>query len=86
MDYTGATKQYDISYGQVYAWVKKFKQGGPEALVDRRGKAKSDDGHLSEANGYMARKLALLPGEVCFIRSRQEKHGKFHRNKLGSDV
>ncbi|MCD2257574.1 helix-turn-helix domain-containing protein [Lactobacillus sp. CC-MHH1034] len=41
MDYTGATKQYDISYGQVYAWVKKFKQGGPEALVDRRGKAKA---------------------------------------------
>ncbi|WP_230914773.1 helix-turn-helix domain-containing protein [Agrilactobacillus fermenti] len=49
MDYTGATKKYDDSYERVFSSVDKFKQGGREALVDRRGKAKSDDGHLSGA-------------------------------------
>jgi len=41
LDYNAAVQQFQVSYGQVYAWVKKFKQGGPEALQDRRGKDKS---------------------------------------------
>lgn len=43
MDYTRAMSKYDVSYGQVYSWTRKFKQGGPEALVDRRGKGKTMD-------------------------------------------
>ncbi|KRK40529.1 helix-turn-helix domain-containing protein [Loigolactobacillus bifermentans] len=39
-DYNGATKKFAVSYGQGSAWVKKFKQGGPETLQDRRGKDK----------------------------------------------
>ncbi|PRO90606.1 transposase, partial [Lactiplantibacillus pentosus] len=44
MDYVGATTHFTVSYGQVYAWVKKFKQGGPDALADRRGKTKEANG------------------------------------------
>lgn len=31
-NYGAAMQQFKISYGQVYAWVKKFKQGGESAL------------------------------------------------------
>ncbi|MEG0238374.1 MAG: helix-turn-helix domain-containing protein [Clostridium sp.] len=28
---------YDISYSQVYSWVKKYDSTGDSALVDKRG-------------------------------------------------
>lgn len=29
---------YDISYNQIYSWVRKYEQGGYEMLRDRRGR------------------------------------------------
>jgi transposase-like protein len=49
LDYSGAIEKFNVSYGQVYAWVKKFKSGGSDALADRRGKSKEDKEHLTEA-------------------------------------
>lgn len=34
---------YDVSYSQVYSWVKKYDSGGEEGLVDKRGHHKLDD-------------------------------------------
>lgn len=48
MDYVGATLKFKVSYGQVYGWVKRLKNGGQDALADRRGKAKEDRGQLTE--------------------------------------
>lgn len=42
-DYKGAASQYDVSYSQVYSWVKKYRESGEEGLEDRRGHHKSDD-------------------------------------------
>ncbi|URZ08018.1 helix-turn-helix domain-containing protein [Clostridium felsineum] len=39
-DYQLTADKYQVSYQQVYSWVGKYKQGGTEALVDRRGKGK----------------------------------------------
>lgn len=33
---------YDVSYQQVYQWVKKYNNGGDEALRDRRGRKKEE--------------------------------------------
>lgn len=33
---------YDVSYQQVYQWVKKYNNGGDEALKDRRGRKKEE--------------------------------------------
>jgi len=59
LDYSGAMNQFQVSYGQVYAWVKKFKQGGPEALQDRRGKDKSDKPQLTETEKQELKVKAL---------------------------
>lgn len=42
-DYKGAASLYDVSYSQVYSWVKKYNAGGEEGLTDKRGRHKSDD-------------------------------------------
>lgn len=48
MDYSRAMSKYNVSYGQVYSWTRKFKQGGPGALVDRRGKGKKIHDQLTD--------------------------------------
>lgn len=37
-DYNSTIQKFDISYQQIYSWVKKYEAGGAEALVDNRGK------------------------------------------------
>ncbi len=36
-NYQETAAQYEVSYQQVYQWVRKFEQDGEEALQDRRG-------------------------------------------------
>lgn len=42
-DYKGTATLYDVSYSQVYSWVKKYLESGEASLTDRRGKHKTDD-------------------------------------------
>lgn len=36
-------EQFQVSYQQVYAWTNKYLTSGVEALLDKRGKRKSED-------------------------------------------
>ena len=42
-DYKGTASLYDVSYGQVYSWVRKYDAGGEDGLSDKRGRHKTDD-------------------------------------------
>lgn len=42
-DYKGTASIYDVSYSQVYSWVKKYDANGEEGLTDKRGRHKTDD-------------------------------------------
>ncbi|MBR5945353.1 MAG: helix-turn-helix domain-containing protein [Lachnospiraceae bacterium] len=42
-DYKGTASLYDVSYTQVYSWVRKYDADGEDALVDKRGHHKTDD-------------------------------------------
>ncbi len=42
-DYKGTASIYNVSYSQVYSWVKKFDDCGTEGLIDKRGRHKTDD-------------------------------------------
>ena len=42
-DYKGTASTYDVSYSQVYSWVKKYVANGDEGLTDKRGRHKTDD-------------------------------------------
>ncbi|SLK30866.1 Transposase and inactivated derivatives [Mycobacteroides abscessus subsp. abscessus] len=39
-NYQETAAQYEVSYQQVYQWVRKLEQEGEEALQDRRGRTK----------------------------------------------
>lgn len=40
-NYTETAKKFQISYQQVYTWMKKYEESGIDALFDRRGRNKS---------------------------------------------
>ena len=42
-NYKETASLYDVSYSQVYSWVKKYDADGETALSDRRGHHKTDD-------------------------------------------
>ena len=42
-DYKGTAILYDVSYSQVYSWVRKYDATGDEGLSDKRGRHKTDD-------------------------------------------
>lgn len=42
-DYKGTASRYDVSYSQVYSWVKKYRKDGEPGLEDRRGHRKGDN-------------------------------------------
>jgi transposase len=41
-DYQKTAEIFEVSYQQVYQWVKKFEDGGDEALKDKRGRKKEE--------------------------------------------
>ncbi len=42
-DYKGTASKYDVSYSQVYSWVKKYDSDGEDGLTDKRGRHKTDE-------------------------------------------
>lgn len=42
-DYKGTATTFEVSYGQVYFWVKKYDAYGEGGLSDKRGHHKTDD-------------------------------------------
>jgi len=45
-NYHEATEKYQVSYQQVYSWVRKYQQDGKQGLHDRRGKTLESKEHL----------------------------------------
>lgn len=42
-NYALTAKEFHVSYGQVYSWVRKYNSGGADKLIDKRGKTKSKE-------------------------------------------
>lgn len=42
-NYKDTAARYNVSYSQVYSWVKKYENNGEVALIDKRGRQKTDD-------------------------------------------
>ena len=42
-DYKNTAAKYDVSYSQVYSWVKKYDANGEDGLTDKQGHHKTDD-------------------------------------------
>lgn len=61
-NYKETAEYFDISYTQVYQWVKKHLESGDSGLIDRRGKRKEEN-QLSETE-ILQRKVKLLEHQL----------------------
>lgn len=69
-DYNLTANKFEVSYQQVYGWVKKYESIGPEGLVDRRGQHKKYE-ELNESQ-KIAAQLKLLEAENRRLKLENE--------------
>ena len=79
-DYKGTASIYDVSYSQVYSWVKKYDANGEEALIDKRGHHKTDDEvdeleRLRRENLHLKRQLEERDMLVELLKKVKEFEG-----------
>ena len=79
-DYKGTAITYDVSYTQVYNWVKKFDSKGDDALIDKRGHHKADDevdelDRLRRENLRLKRQLQERDMTVELLKKVRELEG-----------
>jgi transposase len=76
-DYKGTVEKYDVSYSQVYSWVKKYNMNGEDGLGDKRGRHKSDEEvdeleKLRRENKRLKRQLEEKDMAVELLKKVQE--------------
>ena len=62
-DYQQAAEVYNVSYQQVYQWVKKYESGNENALKDRRGKKKLEEELTPEDRAKLSMKKLEVENE-----------------------
>ena len=63
--------KYNVSYQQVYSWVKRFKDLGESGLEDRRGRRKVDQEPRSEVEELKI-KMAQLEHELYMTKMERD--------------
>ena len=79
-NYKETASIYDVSYSQVYSWVKKYDANGEESLTDKRGRHKTDDEvdeleRLRRENKRLKRKLEEQDMLVVLLKKVKEFEG-----------
>ena len=79
-DYVLTMETYQVSYQQVYSWVRKYEASGVNGLVDRRGKSKSADElseteRLRQENRMLQAMLKDKEMEIALLKKLRELRG-----------
>lgn len=64
-NYAETAEKYQVSYQQVYTWVKKYESQGVDALVDRRGRTKPE---------FEMTELEKLRAENRLLKAENKRH------------
>lgn len=80
-NYKTTALRYDVSYSQVYSWVKKYLSEGEEGLLDYRGKRKLES-QLTELE-KVQRENKILKATVRELQMEKELLKKFRKSKGG---
>lgn len=70
-NYEAISRKYNVSYDQVYSWVKKFKELGEAGLEDRRGK-RTEDQVPRTAEEEMKIRIAQLEHELYMTKLERD--------------
>ena len=82
LDYNRAIKKYQVSYQQVYSWVRKYQSLGEEGLKDGRGRKKNPEelteiDRLKLENKKLQAEKEQLEMEVAVQKKLQEIRERF---------
>lgn len=80
-NYAKAAEKYQVSYQQVYTWVKKYEEGGINALLDKRGKRKEENEmseleRLKAENKLLEAEIRRKQMEIDFLKKLSEIEGR----------
>lgn len=77
MNYAQTSEKYQVSYQQIYQWVRKYQTNGVEGLVDKRGKRMKEN-EMSELEKLRAENKLLQAEkrkaelEIAFLKKLDE--------------
>ena len=74
--------KFNVSYQQIYLWVRKYEEKGVDGLLDRRGKAKPENeltelDRLKAENKILAAKNQELQMEIDIIKKLKEVERRY---------
>jgi transposase len=81
-DYGKTVEKYNVSYQQIYSWVKKYEIKGAEGLTDRRG-VRKDEASMTELEKLKA-KNKLLEAQKRELEMENDVLKKFEEVKRGN--
>lgn len=77
MNYVQTSEKYQVSYQQIYQWVRKYQTNSAEGLVDKRGKRKKEN-EMSELeklrmeNKLLQAEKRKAELEIAFLKKLDE--------------
>ena len=79
-DYGLTVEKYQVSYQQIYGWVRKYEEKGVKGLTDRRGKAKPEDelteeDRLRQENKILQARIKDQEMEIALLKKLRELRG-----------
>ena len=82
-DYGLTVETYEVSYQQIYSWVRKYEEKGVQGLTDRRGKAKpenelTEEDRLRQENKILQAKIKDQEMEIALLKKLRELRGGGH--------
>ncbi|MDU4882538.1 helix-turn-helix domain-containing protein [uncultured Clostridium sp.] len=80
-NYNLTSNKFNVSYQQVYTWVKKYNKDGYNSLVDRRGKNKAFE-ELSESEKFSSQ-LKILEAENSCLKMENDFLKKLEKIERG---
>ena len=74
--------KFNVSYQQIYLWVRKYEEKGVDGLLDKRGKAKPENeltelDRLKAENKMLAAKNQELQMEIDIIKKLKEVERRY---------
>ena len=76
-DYSLTMEKFNVSYQQIYSWVRKYEEHGVDGLMDRRGKRKpleamSEVERLQAENKMLKAEIERKEMENAILKKLQE--------------
>src|SRR5699024_3954587 len=63
LSYKETAEKYQVSYNNVYSWIQKYKEHGPDGLIDGRGRGKPESIQTDEER---------IQAEITVLKARNE--------------